>query len=157
MLLKKKKKIFGRTICSLSFSIVAYLLRYFNKSVSPKWPFESGWRPFWKMYPPLDNSHIQPYSPWLIVWKSLVDKMFESSFRYCVSSFRYADTFNRVVVFWVLLGLMPVRFGVLRCRLVVSWVLLVVLSVRFVGWPLRLVVLQSLSFRRFVTASRRFV
>ena len=83
-----------------------------------------------------------------------MDKMFDSSFRYGVSSFPHTNTSCRVVVF--------------RVRLVASRVRLVILSVRIVGWPLRLVVLRVrlvtdligsssfvvLPFRRFVMTFR---
>ena len=96
--------------------------------------------------------------------------MFDSSFRYGVSSFPHTGTSSRVVVFRVRLVELPVRLAVFRSRLIASGVRLVILSVRFVGWPLRLVVLRVrlvtdhigsssivvLPFRSFVMAFHRF-
>ena len=43
-----------------------------------------------------------------------MEKMFDSSFRYDVSSFPHTDTSSRVVVFRVRLVELPVRLAVLR-------------------------------------------
>ena len=90
--------------------------------------------------------------------------MFDSSFRYGVSSFPHADTSSRVVVFRIRLVKLPVRLGVLGSRLIASWVLLVILSVRLVVLRVRPITdhigsssFVFLPFRRFVMAFHRFV
>ena len=99
-----------------------------------------------------------------------MDKMFDSSFLYGVSSFPHTDTSSRVVIFQVRLVELLVRLAVFRSRLIASGVRLVILSVRFVGWPLRLVVLRVrlvtdhigsssfvVSLWRFIVSMCRFI
>ena len=88
-----------------------------------------------------------------------MDKMFDSSFRYGVSSFPHTDTSSRVVVFRVRLVELPVRLAVFRSRLTASGVRLVILSVHRVyefDPSTTTSVRRRLSFSRFVMAFHRF-
>ena len=92
--------------------------------------------------------------------------MFDSLFRYGVSSFSHPNTSSRVVVFRVRLVELPVRVALLRSRLpgITSWVHLVILSVRFVVLRVRLITdhpgsssFVVISFRSGISSFRRFI